>query len=252
MDKVLFDKNDGIGTVTLNEPEKMNGLSEALLTDLLAALETAEQDEDVRVIIITGKGKAFCAGGDITVFDRDVPGGHRYVRLAIEGFGKIEKVQKPIIAAVNGPALGGGTELTMVCDMAIASEEATFGLPEVGIGIMPGFAIVRLHQIIGRTRAKELILTGKRINAKEAERIGLINRVVPRDKLMAAVEEEAGLLMAKAPFSLKLAKSIINRELGGEELTSAVNATALFFGLQDLKEGRNAFLDKRQPVFKGN
>jgi len=251
MENVLFDKKDGICTITLNQPKKMNGLSEGMVTDLLSALDEADQDDDVKVIVITGQGKIFCAGGDISIFDGDIPSGYKYLQLVLRGFGKIEKISKPIIGAVNGMALGGGTELTIVCDIAIASDSAIFGLPEVGIGIMPGFAILRLHQIIGRTRAKELIMTGKKIDATEAERIGLINKVVPADKLMDAVQEEAGILMSKAPFSLKLAKAIVNKDLGGEELVSAVNATSLFFGLDDLKEGRNSFFEKRQPNFKG-
>lgn len=251
MNSVLLDKKNGMGVITLNEPQKMNGLSEALLSDLLESLEDAEKDDAVKVIIITGQGKIFSAGGDISIFDRDIPGGYKYINFVLDAFNKVEKTLKPVIAAVNGYALGGGSELTMVSDIAIASEDAVFGFPEVGIGIMPGFAVLRLHQIVGRTKAKELILTGKNIDAKEAERIGLISQVVPADQLMDAVEKEARLLMANAPFSLRLAKSIINKDLGGEEIVSAINTTSLFFGLEDLREGRNSFFEKRKPNFKG-
>lgn len=251
MGKALLDIKDGIGLITLNDPERMNGLSEALVTDLLEALHTADKDKNVKVIVITGAGKAFCAGGDISIFDRDIAGGYEYLRHVIPAFSEVEKTQKPVIAAVNGAALGGGCELTMACDMAIVSESAILGLPEVGIGIMPGFAVLRLHQIVGRTRAKELILTGKTIKAEEAERIGLVNKVVPVEQLMDAVEKEAKILMSKAPFSLALAKSIVNRELGGEEITSALNTTTIFFGTEDLREGKNSFYEKRKPEFKG-
>ena len=251
MEKVLFDKKDGIGIITLNDPEKMNGMSEALLAGLLKSVETAERDDEVKVIVITGTENVFSAGGDISIFDRGVADGYKYIYYVLNGFIKIEKTLKPIIAAVNGFALGGGSELTMACDIAIASEDAVFGFPEVGIGIMPGFAVFRLHQIVGRTRAKELIMSGRKIDAAEAEKIGLINRVVPKDSLMDAVKEEAILLKNMAPMSLKLAKSIINREIGGEEITAAINTTSLFFGLDDIKEGQSSFFEKRKPQFKG-
>ena len=251
MDKVLLEKKNGMGIVTLNEPEKMNGLSIALGDALLDVLDICEKDDEIKVIVITGKGNIFSAGGDISVFDQGVADGSKYIEYLVKVFGKIEKGPKPIISAVNGFALGGGTELTLASDIVIASEEAKFGFPEVGIGIIPGFAIIRLHQVVGRTKAKELILTGKQIDAKEAERIGIVSRVVPKDQLMATVEEEAKLLMSRAPLSLKAAKSIINREIGGEEYISSVHATSLMFGLDDLKEGRNAFFEKRKPEFKG-
>ena len=251
MDKVKFENRDGMGLITLNDPEKMNGMSEELGADFLEAFRAADKDNDIRVIVITGVGKIFCAGGDISVFDEGVAGGYSYLRNTLGMFTEIEKSRTPVIAAVNGVALGGGCEMTMACDISIASEKAIFGLPEVGIGIMPGFAVLRLHQVVGRAKAKELILTAKTIDAKEAERIGLINKVVPPEQLMDAVEKEAKILMSKAPFSLTLAKSIINRELGGEETTSALNTTSLFFGLEDLKEGRSSFFEKRKPDFKG-
>jgi len=251
MKKVLFDKKGGMGVITLNDPKKMNGFSEELVTELLSVMEVAGRDDDVKVIIITGEGKAFCAGGDISIFDRDVVGGFKYLDFVINGLIKIEKTLKPTIAAVNGFALGGGCELTMTCDMVIASEKAVFGLPEVSIGIMPAFAVLRLPQIVGRTRAKELIMTGKRIDANEAERIGLINKVVRNDHLMEAVEEAAQVMMNMAPLSLRLAKSVVNREIGGEEVVHAVNTTSLFFGLEDLREGKNAFFEKRKPKFRG-
>ncbi|MDY6971988.1 MAG: enoyl-CoA hydratase-related protein [Desulfatiglans sp.] len=251
MGKAVLEKRDGLGVITLNDPERMNGLSEALVTDFLDTLHAADNDREVQVIVITGRGKAFCAGGDISIFDRDIAGGYAYLRHVLPAFGEVEKTQKPVIAAVNGAALGGGCELTMACDMAIVSDSAILGLPEVGIGIMPGFAVLRLHQIVGRTRAKELILTGKTIKAVEAERIGLVNKVVPAEQLMDTVEEEAKILMSRAPLSLTLAKSIVNRELGGEEMTSALNTTTVFFGTEDLREGRNSFFDKRKPNFKG-
>ena len=251
MCKVLFEKKEGIGIVTLNDPEKMNGLSEVIITELLKTLKAAENDDEVKVIIITGKDKIFSAGGDISVFDRGVAGGYKYINFVLNAFIAVEKTSKPIIAAVNGYALGGGSELTMTTDISIASEDAVFGFPEVGIGIMPGFAVLRLHQIVGRTRAKELIMTGRKIDANEAQKIGLINEVVSRTQLMTAAKEKAKTLMKMAPMSLRLAKSVVNRELGGEEITTAINTTTLFFGLDDIKEGQASFFEKRKPHFKG-
>ena len=251
MDKVLLEKKDGIATITFNEMKKMNGFSEDMVADLLTALEDAEKDDDIRVIILTGQDKIFSAGGDISLFDRSVAGGYKYLTFVLNAFIKVEKTLKPIIAAVNGYALGGGSEITMASDIAIASEDAVFGFPEVGIGIMPGFAILRLHQVVGRTRAKELIMSGRQFDAKEAERIGLINQVVPGDQLMDAVKEKAKVLKGMAPMSLRLAKSVINREIGGEDITTAINTTTIFFGLEDIKEGKNSFFEKRKPNFKG-
>ncbi|MFC1858643.1 enoyl-CoA hydratase/isomerase family protein [Thermodesulfobacteriota bacterium] len=251
MKKVMFDLEDGIGFITLNDPDKMNGFSQELVTDLMNAMDLAEQDDNVKVIVICGKGKAFCAGGDISLFDSDIVDALKYLDFVINSLVKIEKTLKPTIAAVDGFALGGGCELTMTCDIVIASEKALFGLPEVSIGIMPGFAVLRLAEIVGRTRAKELIMTGKRIDAEEAERIGLITKVVQSDNLMESVKEEAKLLMNMGPLSLKLAKSVVNRNLGGEEIVNTVNTTALFFGLEDLKEGQKSFYEKRRPMFRG-
>jgi len=251
MKNVLFAKKSAVAYITLNQPDKMNGLSEEMVKDLLSAFDLAERDEKIRAIVLTGKSKVFCAGGDISVFDRDVPGGYKYIQCTIEVFRRMEKIFKPIIAAVNGFALGGGCELAIASDIVIASENAIFGLPEVTIGIMPGFAVLRLHQIVGRTKAKELILTGKRIDAREAEKIGLVNQVVPAEQLMDAVVEETKILVSNAPFSLGLSKSIINRECGGEEITTTANTGALFFGLRDLTEGKMSFFEKRKPKFEG-
>lgn len=251
MKKVLYEKKDNIAVVTLNEPEKMNGLSEPLVNDLLSAIGTAEQDDDIRVIILTGQGKVFSAGGDISIFDRGLAGGYKYINFVLNAFVRLEKVLKPVISAVNGYALGGGTELTLCSDIVIASEKAVFGLPEVGIGIMPGYAVLRLQEVVGRTRAKELIMSGRQFDAKEAERIGIVNHVVPADELMDAVEKKAKQLAQKAPLSLTISKTTINRQIGGEDITAAINATSMFFGLEDIREGQNSFFEKRHPQFKG-
>jgi len=251
MSTVRFNKKDGMGTITLNDPDKMNGLSEPLVTKLLKILDAAEKDRDIKVIILTGQGKIFSAGGDISIFDRGISGGFDYINFVLKAFVAIEKVKKPVIAAVNGYALGGGTELTLSSDIVIASDKAVFGLPEVGIGIMPGYAVLRLHEVVGRTRAKELILTGRQFDAAEAEKIGIVNQIVPHDDLMGAVEKKAKLLMERAPMSLTLSKMTVNRSIGGDDLNAAINATSLLFGYEDIKEGQRSFFEKRKPNFQG-
>ena len=251
MAKVLLEKKDGIGIITLNDPEKMNGFSEELVGELLNIVNAIEKDDDVKIMIVTGQGKIFSAGGDISIFDRGLAGGYKYLNFVLNAFARFEKVAKPVIAAVNGYALGGGTELTLVSDIVIASEKAVFGLPEVGIGIMPGYAVLRLPEIVGRTRAKELIMTGRQFDAQEAEKIGIVNQIVPGDELMAVAEKKARLLMEKAPLSLLLAKNTINRAIGGEDLTASVHTTSMFFGTEDIKEGQASFFEKRKPNFKG-
>ena len=251
MNKVLFEKEDSIGIITFNDSKKMNGLCEELITDLLNAIDLAEKDNEIRAIILTGQGKIFSAGGDISIFDGGITGGYKYLPYVLNVFIRMEKTAKPIISAVNGYALGGGCETAMASDIVIASEDAVFGLPEVGIGIMPGFAVIRFHQIVGRTVAKELILTGRKFDADEAQRIGLVNQVVPKNELMNAAKAKAKVLSNMAPMSLKLAKSVINRELGGEDISASINTTALFFGMEDIKEGQKSFYEKRKPQFKG-
>ncbi len=251
MKKVLLEKKDGIGIITLNEPEKMNGLSEELVGELLDIVNLVEKDDALKIMIITGQGKIFSAGGDISIFNRGLAGGYKYIDFVLNAFASLEKTRKPVISAVNGYALGGGTELTLASDIVIASEKAVFGLPEVGIGIMPGYAVIRLHEIVGRTRAKELIMSGRQFDVKEAERIGIVNQIVPKDQLMAEAEKKARLLMEKAPLSLTLAKNIVNRAIGGEDIAASVHATSMFFGTEDIKEGQASFFEKRKPDFKG-
>jgi len=251
MGKVLFEKKEGVAIITLNEPDKMNGLSEPLVRELLDMFDAVEKDDEIRVAILTGQGKIFSAGGDISIFDRGLAGGYKYINFVLNAFVRIEKVLKPVIAAVNGYALGGGTELTLASDIVMASEKAIFGLPEVGIGIMPGYAVLRLPEVVGRTRAKELIMSGRQIDAREAENMGIVNHVVADDKLMDEAFKKAGQLIEKAPLSLTLAKTTVNRAIGGEDITAAINATSMFFGLEDIKEGQSSFFEKRKPEFKG-
>jgi enoyl-CoA hydratase/carnithine racemase len=163
----------------------------------------------------------------------------------------LEKMDKPAIAAVNGYALGGGFEVALACDITIASENASFGLPEARLGIYPAFASLRLPGIMGAKRAKKLMLTGESVDAFEAEKLGLVNRVVPLPQLMEAAREEARKIIKLAPLGVAMTKAAVNRGFGGEDLAFTVEATSLLFGTEDHKEGFNSFMEKREPRFQG-
>ncbi len=252
---IIYEKGDGIATITLNRPQKLNATDIETVAELSRALDEAEDDDEVRVVVLTGAGdRAFCAGNDVSMFEGfdSVSALRSYMkRLDIPTFFKVEKLSKPVIAAVNGLALGGGLELAMVCDITIASEKATFSLPESRVGLIPGISVLRLEQAVGSKKAMELMLTCDTIDAKEAERIGLVNKVVPPEQLGSAVKEMAQKIMASAPLSNTLTKAAANRNKGGEDLAYIIEAAGMLFGTEDLKEGYSAFLQKRSPQFKG-
>ncbi len=249
--------DDGIALVTFNRPDKLNALNATVIAELDALISQVEQDVKVRGLILTGAGpKAFVGGADIAelvAVDREsgTAMGERGSRV----FRKLEQLDMPVLAAVNGFALGGGCELAMACHVRLAAPNARFGLPEVKLGLIPGFGgTVRLPRLVGRGRALELLLTGAMIDATEAARIGLVNRVVAAESL---IEESRGLLrlmLANGPLAVQLAMRAVD---GGLEL-SVDNAFALeskFFGdacaSEDKGEGTRAFLEKRSPVFHG-
>lgn len=256
---ILLTKEERIATITLNKPESRNALDVSTRQDLLAALDQLAADSEVRVVIVTGAGdKSFAAGADIKAFV-GAPTSEMLDRTYGLGslglFKKLENFDKPTIAAVNGYALGGGCELAMCCDMRIASETAKFGQPEIALGIMPGGGgTQRLPRLIGLGRAKELCFTGDMIDAKEAERFGLVNKVVPPDRLMAVAKEVAAKIASKSPLALKYAKRSLNMSWQ-MELDAALTFEAYSFGAcfstEDKEEGVKAFLEKRKPVFKG-
>lgn len=258
MDSVVtVEKKDRIAVVTVNRPEARNSLNSEVLEELKKAAEDVSQDENVLVVIVTGAGeKAFVAGADIKEMIGKTPlEMRRFTMLGHQVMDLFAKMEKPTIAAVNGYALGGGCELAIACDIRIASDNAKIGVPEVGLGIFPGFGgTQRLTKLIGKGRACELVFTGKMIKAEEAERMGLVNRVVPQAELMKEVEALAKDISTKGPVGVRLAKSALNRalEVGlSEGLAYERELVSLAFSTEDKEEGLKAFIEKRSPQFKG-
>ena len=249
---IIYKKKDKVLWLTLNRPEVLNALNRAMWRELTEALDLAEKDDGVRVVIITGAGRAFCAGDDINDLAtiKDAFDAKAYFKEIAEAVRKVQCFRKPVIAAVNGLAYGGGCEMTLVCDVVIASENARFAQPEGKIGAWPPLAAVRLPSIIGKTKAMEIMLTGEPIDAEEAERIGLINKVVPSAKLEEAATEMAKKIVRVAPLSAELIKTTVNKKI--EDMEDVVDATAMLFSSEDLREGAMAFLEKRAPVWKGS
>ena len=224
------------------------------MTELVKALEALDNDRSIRVIIITGNDRAFAAGADLKEISQ-ARTDDLSLRKRLELWDKIGKIGKPIIAAVSGYCLGGGNELAMSCDIIIASETATFGQPEVNVGIMPGAGgTQRLTRAVGKYRAMEMILTGKSITAEEAQRIGLVNRVVPKEKLMEEAKKIAIEIASKPPLSVRAAKEAILKAQGTTLEAGLEFERKSFYAVlatEDGKEGMKAFLEKRKPIFKG-
>lgn len=252
---VILEKQENIAVISINRPKALNALNSDILTELDSAIDKVIEDEDVYVVILTGKGKAFVAGADIAEMkDMNSVEARRFANKGLNLFRKIELMEKPIIAAVNGFALGGGCELAMCCDIRIASNKAKFGQPEVGLGITPGFGgTQRLSRLVGEGKAKELIFTADIIKSEEAHRIGLVNRVVTDEKLMEAAIEMASKIASNGQLAIRYSKSAINR--GGEvDIDTGMSIEKNLFGLcfasEDQKEGMAAFLEKRKPNYK--
>jgi len=250
-----FNREDQIGILTLSRPKALNALNTELLLELNNAAEMVSKDESIHVLIITGDGKSFAAGADITemrYFNSVL--GLKYGELGAAVFRNIEKLKIPVIAAVNGFALGGGCELAMCCDIRIASENAKFGQPETGLGITPGFSgCARLARQTGPAKAMELIYTADIITASEAEKIGLVNKVVPSEQLMDSAMEMARKIASKAQIAVRYSKMAINKGIETDIETAIAfenQVFALCFSTDDQKEGMAAFVDKRKPDFK--
>ncbi len=243
--------------ITLNRPDKFNALSIKLLDELRAAIAEAERDESIRGVIITGAGeKAFAAGADIAELNRlDGYTGQEYSERGQQVFSMIERLDRPVLAAVNGVALGGGCELAMACHMRVASERAKFGQPEVNLGILPGFGgTQRLPRLIGPGRAIEYNLTGETIDAATAERIGLVNRVYPAAELRERALELMNKIMSRGPVAVRMALEATRKAVDlpiDEGLALEARLFGECCGTQDFKEGTLAFLEKRDAKFMG-
>ncbi len=255
---VLFEEQNGIATLTFNRPKSLNALNSQLITEVSAILDEIGENEDIRVLVLTGAGeKAFVAGADITEIATLNPVQARH--FSKQGHRVMDKLQDlpiPTIAAVNGFALGGGLEIALSCDFIYAAENAKFGLPEINLGIIPGFGgTQRLARIVGKNLAREMIFTGKMIDAAEAERKGIVNQVASADQLMETVKKTAGAMAAKGKVSLAAAKHAVNDGMN-VDLSSGceieINAFALCLASEDAKEGTTAFLEKRSPNFKAS
>jgi enoyl-CoA hydratase len=250
-------REDATLVIALNRPSALNALDAATLDDVRRAFEAAGADPGVRVVILTGAGdKAFAAGADIKELANASPGwAHDHARRGQAAFDAVERLGKPVIAAVNGVALGGGCELALACTLRIAADNARFGQPEINLGLLPGFGgSQRLARLVGRGRALELLLTGEPMGAEEALRIGLVNRVVPSGELMTAARQLATMLASKPPLAVRFILDAVNDGLE-MPLDAALRYEAAMFGLafatEDAREGTRAFIEKRRASFRG-
>ncbi|MEG0291702.1 MAG: enoyl-CoA hydratase-related protein [Anaerovoracaceae bacterium] len=251
---IKYEVKDSIAYVTICRPEAMNALSNQVLDELYLVFSQFENDDTARVAILTGEGKAFVAGADIAAMNQmTAVEGRAMMMKGHKAMNLMESIEKPIIGAINGFALGGGCELAMACDIRIASEKAKFGQPEVNLGIMPGFGgTQRLPRLVGRGMGKYLIFTAEIINAEEAYRIGLVEKVAPHDELISACEALANVIISKAPIAIGCAKTAINNGYNLDVKTAGVLEVETFtgpFSSVDKTEGMTAFLEKRPATF---
>ncbi|MCA3729606.1 MAG: enoyl-CoA hydratase [Phenylobacterium sp.] len=252
---LIVEAHDAVALIRLNRPEALNALNSRLLEELGQALDAAEADAGVRCLVLTGSERAFAAGADI----KEMSDKSYAEMFAADFFGpaarRIEACRKPIIAAVSGYALGGGCELAMLCDFIIASETAKFGQPEINLGVMPGIGgTQRLTRLVGKSKAMDMILTGRMMDAAEAERAGLVSRVVPADRLVAEALEAAGKIAAQSPLAVMMNIELVDAAYETTLSAGVSMERRLFhslFALEDQKEGMAAFIEKRKPDFRG-
>ncbi len=256
-ENVVVENRENVQVLYINRPKVLNALNEQTLLEIEAAVKNFAEDTSLSVLIITGSGdRAFVAGADIEAqYPLDAEQGRKWGLLGHRVFSLIENLEKPVIAAINGYALGGGCELAMACDIRLASEKAQLGQPEVTLGITPGYGgTQRLSRLVGPGKAKELVLTGQRITAAEAHRIGLVDEVFPHETLLEEAIKMAQLIASNAPMAVRYAKTLINQSMQINNDISTTLEAGLFglcFATQDQKEGMGAFLQKRKPVFQG-
>jgi len=254
---IIFSVEEGIATITFNRPKALNAMNSETMAELLDVATICRKDESIKVLILTGSGeKAFVAGADIAQMQNlAVPDALKFMELGHETLRLIETMPKPSIAAINGFALGGGTEISLACDIRFAAENAVFGQPEILIGLIPGWGgTQRLPRLVGMGIAKEIIMGGGQINAQRAYEIGLVNKVMPADKLLEETRKFAGKLASMPAFAVKMAKYSINYgyDLALDNANRLeVECCAQCFSTQDQKEGMKAFLEKRKPNYTG-
>lgn len=262
METVSFSENftlerDGRKAIlTFTREDRLNALDAQTFRDLLATLESIDDDPDIAILIVTGRGRAFVAGADINGYvDRTVLDYVNFQRLGRLVYDRIERLRQPVIAAVNGYALGGGFELVLVADLVVAAESATFGLPEAKLGLLPGGGgTQRLPRLVGRNKAKELLMTADFITAEETKALGIVNRVVPDEELMPATHALADRILKRAPLAVEMAKQLVNDGLQASlptAITQEMGMTATLYDSADAKEGIAAFIEKRPPAFSG-
>lgn len=262
---ILLDKAEGIATLTLNRPERLNALNDQMAEELVDVLHVIDKDDEIRVLVITGAGRAFCSGADVRdrfmrLIEEAKKGEGRVERLGVGRFAEeacmaLQKLRPPVIASINGPAVGFGCTLALACDMRIASDEARLGLVFVRVGLTPEFGSTYfLPRLVGIAKACELVFTGKIIDATEAKEIGLVNQVVPAAQLKATTDELAKSIAEGPPLAIQLAKGGLHQGLSNDlstQLQYETFAISTCRQTQDHEEGARAFLEKRKPVFQG-
>ncbi|MDB5192889.1 MAG: enoyl-CoA hydratase [Segetibacter sp.] len=253
---ILTATENNICTITINRPDKLNAINSTVMEELGKAMDEVYNDAEIHAVIITGSGaKAFVAGADISAFHGlSVEEGKQIAKFGLDVYFKIENSPKPVVAAVNGFALGGGCELAMACHFRIASDNAKFGQPEVNLGLIPGYGgTQRLVQLVGKGRAIELMITGNMIDANTALQYGLVNYVVPQDELLNKAKSILDIVNTKAPLAvakcIEAANAVYNESINGYDVE--MNGFGNCFGTEDMKEGTAAFLEKRKASFKG-
>jgi enoyl-CoA hydratase/carnithine racemase len=254
---LVLERAGSKGILTFVREERLNALDSRTFNEIIAAIDELDADESVQVIIITGRGRGFVAGADINEYvDRTLLDYVNFQRLGRRMYDRIESLRKPVIAAVNGFALGGGFELVLVADIVVAAESAQMGLPEVKLGLLPGGGgTQRITRLVGRNKAKELLMTGDFLSAQQAHDLGIVNHVVPDADLMAFTLELADRICKRAPLAVQMAKQLVNDGLNASlptAITQEMGMTATLYMTDDAREGISAFLQKRKPKFQGH